>query len=116
MPETTVKVEITPRAESRLKGQDSPLAVEMEIYFSCLIRLRVLFPETIKKDYISVASDNSKLKLYFNPVMTSHCNIEDVRGREPDTEYFPIQKPEKFIPKWLKLDFKNNQWQGKFGY
>ena len=74
------------------------------------------FINRLKKEYIPVGSDNSKLNLYFNPVMTTHCNISEIRGREPDTEYFPIHKPEKFIPKWLKVDFKNNQWQGKFGY
>jgi len=116
MNSSTIKVETTSRADAKLKGLSSPLAVEMEVYFSCLIRLRVHFPETLKKEYIPVGSDNSKLNLYFNPVMTTHCNISEIRGREPDTEYFPIHKPEKFIPKWLKVDFKNNQWQGKFGY
>ena len=116
MNHSTVKVKTTPRADAKLKGLGSPLAVEMEIYFSCLIRLRVLFPETLKEEYIPVNSDHSQLDLYFNPVMTSHCDISEVRGRDPDTEYFPIQKPEKFIPKWLKVDFKNNQWQGEFGY
>lgn len=116
MSHKTVSVQISPRARAQLERLESPLAVEMEVYFSCLIRLRVNFPAIIKDDFIPVASDNSQVKLFFSPIMTSHCNISEIRGRDPDTEYFPIQKPEKFTPKWLKLDYKHNQWQGEFGY
>jgi len=111
-----VNVEITPRARARLDQLDTPLNVEMEVYFSCLIRLRVLFPTTVKKEYILVDADTSQINLYFNPIMTSHCTVDEIRGRDPDTEYFPIQKPEKFTPRWLKLDYQKNQWQGEFGY
>ena len=116
MKSKTVNVQTTPRAQAKLESLDKPLAVEMEIYFSCLIRLRVRFPDTLKKEYIPVDGDNARVNLYFNPIMTSHCNVSEIRGRDPDTEYFPIQKPEKFTPKWVKLDYKNNTWQGEFGY
>lgn len=116
MTSKTVSVQTTPRARARLESLDTPLAVELEVYFSCLIRLRVNFPESVKEEFIPVAADNSQVKLYFSPIMTTYCHVEDIRGRDPDTEYFPIQKPEKFTPKWLKLDFKHNQWQGEFGY
>lgn len=112
----TVTVKTTSRARTKLESLESPLPVEMEVYFSCLIRLRVNFPDTITDELIPVASDNTQVKLYFSPIMTTHCNISEIRGRDPDTEYFPIQKPEKFTPKWLKLDYRHNQWQGEFGY
>ena len=48
--------------------------------------------------------------------MTKHCVVDDIRGRAPDTETFPIKKPEKFMPKWVTLDYKHNQWLGEFGY
>ena len=112
----TVTVKTTPRARARLESLDTPLAVEMEVYFSCLIRLRVNFPETIGEKLIPVASDNRQVDLYFSPIMTTYCHISEIRGRDPDTEYFPIQKPDKFTPKWLKLDYRHNQWQGEFGY
>lgn len=116
MSKKIVSVLTTPGAKTKLASLDSPLAVEMEVYFSCLIRLRVRFPNELKKELIPVEADSSQVNLYFSPIMTTHCHIDEVRGREPDTEYFPIQKPEKFTPKWLKLDYKNNQWQGEFGY
>ena len=116
MSEKTVKVHTTTGARKKLDSLSAPLTVEMEVYFSCLIRLRVRFPDKLKEKLIPVAADTDQVKLYFSPIMTTYCNISEIRGRDPDTEYFPIQKPEKFTPKWLKLDYKNNQWQGEFGY
>ncbi|WP_455375386.1 hypothetical protein [Kaarinaea lacus] len=116
MSKKIVTVQTTPGARSKLDSLSRPLTVEMEVYFSCLIRLRVRFPDELKEELIPVEADDSQVKLYFSPIMTTHCNISEIRGRDPDTEYFPIQKPEKFTPKWLKLDYKNNQWQGEFGY
>ena len=116
MSSKTVTVKTTPRAQQQLANLQSPLAIEMEVYFSCLIRLRVNFPDQIKDEFIPVESDNKQVQLYFSPIMTTYCHVEDIRGRDPDTEYFPIQKPEKFIPRWLKLDYRHKQWQGEFGY
>lgn len=112
----TVSVQITPSAKAKLDALGSPLAVELEVYFSCLIRLRVNFPEIIKDEFIPIQADSEQVELYFSPIMTRYCHVEEIRGRDPDTEYFPIQKPEKFTPKWLKLDYRHNQWQGEFGY
>jgi hypothetical protein len=111
-----ITIKLTASAASRLQALDKPLNVELELYFSCLIRLRVLFPEQPGSDYIPVPSNHEKLKVYFHPVMTKHCVVDDIRGRDPDTETFPIKRPEKFIPRWVKLDYKNANWAGEFGY
>jgi hypothetical protein len=29
---------------------------------------------------------------------------------------FPITEPERYVPHWLKLDYKGGQWYGEFGY
>ena len=112
----TVDISLTPAARARLDSLDQTLNVELELYFSCLIRLRVLFPDKAQDDFIKVKANHDKLNLFFHPVMTKHCVVDEIRGREPDTETFPIKKPEKFIPRWLKLDVKNNTWHGEFGY
>ena len=112
----TVDIQLTPSAQTKLHALDQALNVELELYFSCLIRLRVLFPDQPDDDFIAVNSNNEKLNLYFHPIMTKHCVVDDIRGRDPDTETFPIKKPEKFIPRWVKLDYKNNTWTGEFGY
>ena len=112
----TVDIQLTPTARKQLDTLDQSLNVELELYFSCLIRLRVVFPEKPDNDFISVNSNHEKLNLFFHPIMTKHCVVDEIRGRDPDTETFPIKKPEKFIPRWVKLDYKNNIWSGEFGY
>ncbi len=112
----SVDIKLTPAARAKLDTLEHSLNVELELYFSCLIRLRVLFPDVPDSDLIAVNANHDKLNLFFHPVMTKHCLVDDIRGKDPDTETFPIKKPEKFIPRWLKLDFKNNTWRGEFGY
>lgn len=116
MQSKSIRLTLTRSTQKRLETLEQPLNVELELYFSCLIRMRVVFPDRPGDDYIPVAASHEKLKVYFHPVMTSHCVVDDIRGRAPDTETFPIKKPEKFIPHWLKLDYKHSKWSGEFGY
>jgi len=116
MSNKAIQLKLSNAANTQLQGLASPLLVELEMYFSCLIRFRVVFPDHAQSDYISLKSDNNNLQIYFHPIMTKHCHIEEIRGHDPDTETFPIKRPEKFIPKWLKLDYRNQQWVGEFGF
>ncbi|MFK5915096.1 MAG: hypothetical protein QM484_12050 [Woeseiaceae bacterium] len=107
-----VKVSVTAAAEKALASRDKTLVAEMELYFSCLIRKRVRFKENVDGNFVNVTE---QLAVRFRPVMTKSCGI-DYEGDEPPLEDFPIQKPEAFTPKWLKIDFKKNEWRGEFGF
>lgn len=109
----TVKVHLSKAAEKALSARDIPLFVEMELYFSCLIRKQVLFHDMQRQDN-SVAVDN-KLNVSFHPVMTASCQIKDAEP-EPAKTDFEIQRRDCFVPKWLKLDYKKREWLGEFGY
>ena len=108
----TVAVSLTQSAENALALRDKVLVAEMELYFSCLIRKQVRFRENLEDDAINVTE---QLAVRFRPVMTKVCGI-DYEGDEPPLTDFPIKKPESFIPHWLKIDFKNNEWMGEFGF
>ena len=105
-------VSITDKAERELNKRKAPLYAEMELYFSCLIRMKVRFYEQAMHSESVAVSD--KLMLNFRPVMTAKCDTH-YDGDEPPLTDFPIQKPEAFVPKWLKIDFKNGSWTGAFG-
>jgi len=109
-----VLVELSASAESALAGRQSPLVAEMELYFSCLIRKQVRFPEVVHPDAMCAPASGG-LAVCFRPVMTRACSMREVSGK-PELEAFPIAKPQAFIPHWLKLDFQNNHWVGEFGY
>ena len=105
-------VRLTKAAEKALSLRDKTLVAEMELYFSCLIRKQVRFKENLDGDLVNVSNN---LSVRFRPVMTKSCGI-DYEGDEPPLEDFPIEKPEAFVPRWLKIDFRKNEWIGEFGF
>lgn len=109
-----IALKMSKAAEKNLALQDKPLCLEMELYFSCMIRKQVNIRERIDSEYSVKVSD--KLEVGFRPVMTSTCSVSSCEGDSPPVSDFPIEKPERYIPHWLKLDYKKGQWLGEFGY
>lgn len=107
-----IALSLSDAAEKALAQRSSPLLAEMELYFSCLIRKAVRFHESTSSDGVTV---NDKLALRFHPVMTQHCGL-DYEGDEPPLTDFPITNAERYVPHWLKIDYRHGEWQGEFGY
>ncbi|HKJ86901.1 MAG TPA: hypothetical protein VKA48_00070 [Gammaproteobacteria bacterium] len=107
----------TKAADRQLSQREAPLNVQMELFFSCMIRKRVLFrfPEGVTTYPISSADD--RVDLCFRPVMTKVCTVSEVEDT-PDLEDFPIHRAEAFLPRWLRLDYQGNAdgWYGEFGW
>ena len=106
------EVRLSDAAKRQLLSETS-LYIEMELYFSCLIRKRV-YVSTLPRD-ADYVSAGERLYIGFRPVMTQKCGM-DYAGDEPPVTDFPLAEPERFTPGWLSLDYKNGQWQGEFGY
>ena len=113
-----IQVEISKHAERQLSNRKTPLFVEMELYFSCLLRKEIRIRETLREklDEEFSAQLSESLHISFRPVMTKSCSVSSCAGDKPPLSDFPIQKPQSYIPKWLKLDFKKGKWCGDFGY
>lgn len=106
-----VLVEWSTSAGKAMGSLASPLLVEMELYFSCLIRKAVRFNQKSSLRYgVSVTP---KLVVGFRPVMTKVCKVSEVE-EDPPLEDFHIVKPEAFVPKKLFIDFKRGHWLGEF--
>ncbi len=108
-----VEVDLSRAAQRALAQQEQVVFAEMELYFSCLIRKKVRFYDSQMAVDIVYVTD--KLGVSFRPVMTKVCGT-NYEGDEPPLTDFPIRKAEKFIPKWLKIDFTNGEWCGDFGF
>ncbi len=106
-----VLVEWSSSADKKLQELDQPLNVEMELYFSCLIRKAVRFGGEAQAGKFSAAGP--RLNIGFRPVMTKACNVKDFEV-EPPVEDFPIVRPEAFVPKRLTIDFRRGKWIGEF--
>ena len=113
-----IQVEISKHAERQLTDRKTPLFVEMELYFSCLLRKEIRIRETLRErlDEEFSAQFSELLHISFRPVMTKSCSVSSCAGEKPPLSDFPIERPQSYIPKWLKLDFKKGEWCGDFGY
>ena len=108
-------VALSATAQTALAKRSAPLYVQMELYFSCLIRLKVRFYESAPEMDTAWLPVNENVYVSFRPVMTAQCN-NDYQGEEPPLTDFPIARDAPFTPRWLHLDYRQGQWQGEFGY
>ena len=113
-----IKVELSKAADKQLGSRVVPLFVEMELYFSCLLRKEIRIREVAREhtNEAFVTELSNGLHISFRPVMTKSCSVSSCDGEKPPLTDFPIKKPESYVPKWLRLDFKKGEWCGDFGY
>lgn len=107
-------LELSAAAAAALAERGAPLVAEMELYFSCLIRKQLRFPERPHPDALCVPVSGG-FTVCFRPVMTRACAMRDAPDR-PGFETFPIARPQAFLPRWLRLDYRAGRWSGEFGY
>jgi len=112
-----VRVDISESAVQALLDRDSPLLVELELYFSCLVRKQIRFTALAGKPAGDSDSTRVMHGLYasFRAVTTAHCRIDETDGKPP-VETLPVKKPDLFVPDWLKLDFRAGRWLGEYGF
>jgi hypothetical protein len=113
-----IQLEISDNAAKQLSARGVPLFIEMELYFSCLIRKQVRVYEAfiVPADEKFSVRFSDKLQISFRPVMTKSCSISSCEDGKPPLSDFPIRKPQSYIPRWLSLDFNRGKWCGDFGY
>ncbi len=107
-----VSVTLSQSALNRLNKTAKPLLIEVELYFSCLIK-KVCHIREIENidDYVRVMDG---LYIHFRATMTNKCSIE--KFDKDKVADFPIVDQRPYIPKWVILDFSSNGWCGDFGY
>ena len=113
-----IQLEISKNASKQLNDRKTPLFVEMELYFSCLLRKEIRIYEKAREmqdENFSIWFSDA-LHISFRPVMTKSCSVSSCEGGKPPLSDFPIKKPQSYVPKWLTLDFKKGKWCGDFGY
>lgn len=108
-----VTVEWTAAAAQALARRGMPLYVELELYFSCLVKKFVHFREDARgRESVAVAD---KLHLYFRPVTSTACSFEVAErlGRQPEMD---IDSPalRRVAPKAVRIDYVDGVWRGSF--
>ena len=108
-----VSVEWTDAAARELARRPRPLVVELELYFSCLVKKFVHFHEEAGDRETVAASD--KLRLYFRPVTSTACSFEVAErlGRQPEMELHSVAVG-RIAPKNVSIDFAAGSWRGRY--
>ena len=112
-----VRFNVTESAMRAISELAYPVLVELELYFSCLIRKQVRFSqvqskEQLNSDYMCVVPG---LYTCFRAVTTRECRRDEVEGRPP-VATMPIREPHRFVPDWVKIDYRARQWLGEYGF
>ncbi len=77
-----IQVEITKKAAQQLSNRLNPLFIEMELYFSCLLRKEIRIRESVRDqiDEAFTAQLSDNLHISFRPVMTKTCSVSSCEG------------------------------------
>jgi hypothetical protein len=110
-----VLVEWTSAAARALELREAPLFVEMELYFSCLVKKFVHFREDARGRPAVAAAD--KLFIYFRPVTSTACTfaVADQLGRQPEIE-IDSANLRRVAPKRVSIDHVNGAWRGSYHF
>lgn len=105
-------VRLTKRAELALEQRDSPLLVEMQLYYSCVVKKRVLFYDLDNdKPCVRVSSG---LGLSFHAVQSTSCDPIAFAKNHPVKQKLESVTAKGMFPSLLELDYKKSQWTGEF--
>lgn len=102
----------TERAHRALGRRRSPLMVEMQLYFSCVIKKRVLFHD---QPDVNATPVNDKLVVVFRPVESTSCDPIEFARHYPVRREFDSRAARKMHPRWLTFDYTNGSFFGEFG-
>jgi len=111
----TVQVTITPAATQALAQRTAPLHVELELYFSCLVKKFVHFRDDSRGKTTVPVGD--KLLLYFRPVTSTACtwDVAEQLGRQPEKDN-DSKALHHVAPKRVLIDHVDGQWRGSYEF
>ena len=106
-----VTVVWTARAERALAQRSKPLIAEMQLYFSCMVKKRVLFHDEADFDVIRV---NDRLQISFRPVQATTCDPWEFARNFPVKQELTTESASKMHPVRLELDYRDQNWVAQF--
>lgn len=109
-----VGVSWTGRAEKELQRSDRALVVELQLYFSCMVKKRVLFHhQPVEFDSIRV---NDKMEIAFQPIASAVCDPQEFAASYPQGKNLSAGKAARMVPRTVEIDYRLGNWEGQFHY
>ena len=109
----TVPVCWSHAAERALRARAEPLILELELYFSCLVKKAVHV--RAHAPHASLSWVNEHLAIYFRVVTSTACSMETAErlGRQPEMEV-ATPAARRLAPRALEIDFRDGAWFGEY--
>jgi len=108
-----IDVRWTRRAERVLQASPQPLIVELQLYFSCVIKKRVVFHP--QADFVTTRVTD-RLEIAFRPIASRACDPREFALHYPAGKDLSAGPAARMIPRRVEIDFRNGRWQGQFEY
>lgn len=110
-----VRVALSSAARQALAQRTEPLYVELELYFSCLVKKFVHFRDDSRGKPTVPVGD--KLLLYFRPVTSTACtwDVAERLGRQPEMD-IDSEALRRVAPKRVFIDHVDGQWRGSYEF
>jgi hypothetical protein len=108
-----VSVEWSRSADAALARRTQPLTVELELYFSCLVKKFVHFHESVpERETMAV---NDRLRIYFRTVTSAACSMDLAYclGRQPEME-LDGGVVRKLAPTRVWIDHRRDGWTAEY--
>ena len=109
-----VEVRLNPRSAAAITQQARDLYIEIELYFSCLIGKRVNFLPQRRDGSVDPVRLNDNVSLGFRASMQHTCQAGDAQ-HALEAESFLVERGERYMPRWVSLDYRAGVWSGEFG-
>lgn len=107
-----ISIALTPRSQRALTQRSQPLIVEMQLYFSCMVKKRTIFHTDTSP--LTSTPVNQHLSIAFRCVQSESCNPVEFATHYPGKRTLQTIPALKMHPRELYIDYKNHQWLGEF--
>jgi len=108
-----VEVRWTDRAEKILQLGSQPLIVELQLYFSCVVKKRVMFHQ---QAVFNTTVVNDRLQIAFQPVASAACDPREFAASFPAGKNLSQGLAARMVPRIVELDYRRGNWEGQFRY
>ena len=109
-----VEISWTGRADKELQRRNQALVVELQLYFSCVVKKRVLFhSRAVEFDSIRV---NDDIEIAFQPIASAVCDPQEFAASYPQGKNLSAGKAARMVPRAVEIDYRRNNWEGQFYY
>ena len=101
------------RAEHELQRNRQPLIIELQLYFSCVVKKRVLFHR--HADFATTRIDD-RLEIAFRPIASAACDPDEFARHYPAGRDLSTGPAARMVPAIAEIDYRAGRWEGEFRY